>query len=136
VASAANWFIANGWYRQTYYAVSDGFRLRANLGTRPIKATDGLYAPCAAETDPPTMPADACVRVRNVVPADARAVLVLAGRYRAGGMRGYTIAEYFELQNADVPVTTGAPPNQLFERGLRTSDFNDRVVIVAPEPVP
>ena len=36
-ASATNWFIANEWYKQTYYAVSDGFRLRGNLGTRAIK---------------------------------------------------------------------------------------------------
>jgi hypothetical protein len=135
VTSAANWFTANGWYRQTYYAVSDGFRLRSNLGTRPIKASDVGYAPCQTESDPPSMPPDACVRVRNG-PAQARAVLVLAGRHRAGGTRSYTIADYFELQNADVPSTPVAPANQLFERGARTSDFNDRVVIVAPEPVP
>ena len=63
-------------------------------------------------------------------------MLVLAGRHRAGGTRSYTIGNYFELQNADAPSATVAPANQLFERGARTSVFNDRVVIVAPEPVP
>jgi hypothetical protein len=133
--NAANWFIQNGWYRQTYYAVSDGFRLRADLGTRQIDPAGPGYAPCQPESDPPTNPAEACVRVRNG-PATARAVLVLAGRHLPGGPRGYTIGQYFELQNADVPGSTGAPPNLLFERGLRSTDFNDRVVVVASEPTP
>jgi hypothetical protein len=136
LTNATNWFTANQWYRQTYYAVSDGFPLRGDLGTRPIKVADIGYGPCAQEADPPTPPTpNACIRVRNG-PDKARAVLVLAGRHRAGGARTYTIGNYFELQNADVPPTTGVPPNQLFERGLRTANFNDRVVVVAPEPIP
>jgi hypothetical protein len=130
-----NWFTSNGWYRQTYYAVSDGFRLRTDLNTRQIDPAGAGYAPCQPESDPPTSPAEACVRVRNG-PATARAVLVLAGRHLPGGPRGYTIGQYFELQNADVPGGTGAPPNLLFERGLRSTDFNDRVVVVASEPTP
>ena len=61
-------------------------------------------------------------------------MLVLAGRHLAGGTRTYTIANYFELKNADVPSTTGAPANQVFERRLRAGDFNDRVVVVSKEP--
>jgi hypothetical protein len=132
LAGPAGWFVANGWHRQTYYAISDGFTLLApNLSTRPIDPLDVNYAttpPCQPE---PTSPA--CIRVDNV-PAKARAVLVLAGRHRAGGTRTYTIANYFEKKNADVPATAVAPVNQVFERGLRAGDFNDRVVVVSPEP--
>jgi hypothetical protein len=127
----AQWFAKNGWYRQTYYALSDGFRLET-AGTREIDPLSAGYA-----TTPPCQPepvAPACIRVDNG-PAKARAVLVLAGRHRAGGARPYTIANYFEAANADVPPTTGAPANQVFERRLRSTDFNDRVVVVAPEPV-
>jgi hypothetical protein len=63
-------------------------------------------------------------------------VLVLAGRNLAGGTRTYTITNYFEGKNNDVPATNGAPLNQVFERQPRTGNFNDRVVVVAPEPVP
>jgi hypothetical protein len=128
-----NWFIANGWYRQTYYAISDGFRLRPDLGTRPI---DPILDAANYAASPPCEPqptAPACIQVDNG-PAKARAVLVLAGRHRAGGTRTYTINNYFELKNADVPSTTGAPANQVFERRPRTGDFNDRIVVVSPEP--
>ena len=131
--TATNWFIANEWYRQTYYSVSDGFRLRSDLGTRVIDPLNPTYAttpPCQPDPAPP-----ACIAVDNG-PAKARAVLVLAGSNLAGGTRAYTIAGYFEGKNADVPGTTGAPANQVFERRLRAGDFNDRVVVVAPEPVP
>ena len=131
LTAASGWFVANGWHRQTYYAISDGFRLRPDLGTRVIDPLNAAYAtnpPCEPE---PTAPA--CIRVDNG-PAQARAVLVLAGRHLAGGARTYTIANYFELKNADVPSTAGAPANQVFERRLRAGDFNDRVVVVSKEP--
>ena len=132
LTAASGWFVANGWHRQTYYAISDGFSLLApNLSSRPIDPLDVNYAgnpPCQPE---PTAPA--CIRVDNG-PAKARAVLVLAGRHLAGGTRTYTIGNYFELKNADVPSTTGAPVNQVFERRLRAGDFNDRVVVVSKEP--
>ena len=38
-------------------------------------------------------------------------------------------------KNNDVPATNGAPLNQVFERQPRTGNFNDRIVVVAPEPV-
>ena len=130
-AAATNWFITNEWYRQTYYAISDGFRLRPDLGARVIDPLNAAYAtspPCEPE---PTLPA--CIRVDNG-PAKARGVLVLAGRHLAGGARTYTVGNYFEMKNADVPSTIGAPANQVFERRLRAGDFNDRVVVVSPEP--
>jgi hypothetical protein len=131
LTAPASWFVANGWHRQTYYAISDGFRLRPDLGTRVIDPLNGAYAaspPCAPEPTPP-----ACIRVDNG-PAKARAVLVLAGRHLAGGARTYTVANYFEKKNADAPSAAVAPVNQVFERGLRAGDFNDRVVVVSPEP--
>ena len=100
LTAASGWFVANGWHRQTYYAISDGFRLRSDLGTRVIDPLNAAYAtnpPCEPE---PTAPA--CIRV-DTGPAQARAVLVLAGRHLAGGTRTYTIDNYFELKNADVP---------------------------------
>jgi len=133
VVSPTNWFVPNEWHRQTYYSVSDGFRLRSDLGTRVIDPLNPTYAtapPCQPDPAPP-----ACIAVDNG-PAKARAVLVLAGRNLAGGTRTYTITNYFEGKNNDVPATNGAPPNQVFERQLRTGNFNDRVVVVAPEPVP
>jgi len=126
-----SWFVANGWHRQTYYAISDGFRLRSDLGTRVIDPLNAAYAaspPCEPEPTPP-----ACIRVDNG-PAKARAVLVLSGRHLAGGTRTYTVANYFEKKNADAPSAAVAPVNQVFERGLRAGDFNDRVVVVSPEP--
>jgi hypothetical protein len=131
LTAASGWFVANGWHRQTYYAISDGFRLRSDLGTRVIDPLNPAYA-----TSPPCEPqptAPACIQVDNG-PAKARAVLVLAGRHLAGGTRTYTTANYFEKKNADVPAAAVAPVNQVFERGLRAGDFNDRVVVVSPEP--
>ena len=109
------------------------FASASDLGTRVIDPLNPTYAtapPCQPDPAPP-----ACIAVDNG-PAKARAVLVLAGRNLAGGTRTYTIANYFEGKNADVPATNGAPPNQVFERQPRTGNFNDRVVVVAPEPVP
>ena len=127
-----NWFISNGWHRQTYYAISAGFQLRPDLGTRFI---DRALDQAKYDAAPPCLPAGAplCISV-DKGPAKARAVLVLAGRHLAGGVRTYTVANYFEKKNADVPSTAVAPANQEFERGLRAGDFNDRVVVVSPEP--
>lgn len=138
-----NWFIANGWHRQTYYAISDGFSLLApNLATRPIDPLDVNYAttpPCRPE---PTSPA--CLRVANG-PGKARAVLVLAGRNVLAPERPrsaaplYRVEDYFERENATLgPCRGGAIPTPpcVFERGLRAGDFNDRVVVVSQEPPP
>lgn len=137
LTASTNWFVMNGWHRQTAYTASGGFTIDplVNLSGRPIDriANQGAY-----DASPPCGPAaiKPCVTVLSgPTTTDARAVLVLAGRNLAGGARTYTIANYFELKNADVPQGFAAPPNLEFERQLRSGDFNDRVVVVAPEPL-
>ena len=119
------WFVWNRWHRQTYYAVSDAFKPRADLGTRVVADA------CATAATPPP-----CINVSGGVPK-ARAVLVLAGRYLGSGTRTYTIANYFENENQ---LNTPANPSQLgtadyvFQQGPRTKTFNDRLVVVAVQP--
>ena len=108
-ASASfGWFVRNQWYRQLYYAITDGCKLGG--------------AGCAAG-----------VVVQGPGPSPVRSVLVLAGRNLAGGARGLTIAEYFEGQNAaGSPFFDLPAPDFTFQRGLRSPTFNDKVVVVQP----
>jgi hypothetical protein len=120
VPDPAQWFAMNGWHRQTYYAVASRFH---------PTATRNLADPC------PATPPD-CISVVTG-PPKARAVLVLAGRYLGTGVRTYTIANYFELENAvSTPFdASGTPaPDYVFEQKQRTKTFNDRLVVVAVEP--
>lgn len=122
-ASAAAWFIANEWFRQTYYAVSPGY-LPGGSGT------------CTMRPSPPAAPvAPSCLMVNNLDPAkyptagDKQAILVLMGRSLTGNARpASSLGEYFEGANAP-PVA--AP--YVFENrpGVPTS-INDRVVVVSP----
>lgn len=119
---ATGWFVRNGWHRQTYYAVGAPFQPTA---ARPLAPS-----PC------PAPPAD-CIDVIGEV-ATARAVLVLAGRHIGTGTRTYAIANYFEDQNQlNTPENATPPagsPDYVFERKARTKLFNDRLVVVAPQP--
>ena len=120
VTDPAQWFAMNGWHRQTYYAVASSFH---------PNATRDLADPC------PATPPD-CISVVTG-PPKARAVLVLAGRHLGTGVRTYTIANYFELENAvSTPFdASGTPaPDYVFEQKQRTKTFNDRLVVVAVEP--
>jgi hypothetical protein len=123
--NALRWFVWNGWHRQTYYAVSDAFKPRADLGTRVVADA------CATAATPPP-----CINVASG-PPKARAVLVLAGRHLGTGTRTYTIASYFEDENR---INTPANPSELgtadyvFEQKLRSKTFNDRLVVVAVQP--
>lgn len=124
--NALRWFVWNRWHRQTYYAVADAFKARADLGTRAL--------PINCSPTPPPPPTPPCI---NVVtgPANARAVLVLAGRHLATGTRTYTIANYFENENrTSTPATTTDTPDYIFEKRARSNAFNDRLVVVAVEP--
>jgi hypothetical protein len=121
--NALRWFVWNGWHRQTYYAVADAFRPRADLGTRVVADA------CATAATPPP-----CINVSGGVPK-ARAVLVLAGRYLGTGTRTYTIANYFEAENSiNTPATTGGTPDYVFQQAQRSPTFNDRLVVVAVQP--
>jgi len=107
----AGWFIANEWFRQTYYAGSAGFLL-------------GGSGSCTA--------GGTCLTVNNL-PAfyapsnNKRLILVFAGRALDGSMRPTNNpANYLEGLNA-------TPTDGTFEHrsGLPTS-INDRVVVVSP----
>jgi len=111
----AGWFIANEWYRTTYYAVSPGH-------------LPGGTAACSA---PPAAPS--CLQV-NHMPSyyaspdnNKRAILVLAGRSTNGSARpSSSVANYLEGENATVS-------DFVFEHRSGTpSSINDRVVVLSP----
>lgn len=114
----SGWFIANQWYRQTYFAVAAGY----------LPGGTGCTAPN-------------CITVNNLPPGYApadnkRAILVLSGRALNGAIRPTILpVDYFEAENA-------TPADRKYEHrvgppGLTTSGgpavaINDRVVVLAP----
>jgi hypothetical protein len=120
--SAACWFVANEWYRQTYYAVSPGYLPGGGGG-------------CVARPSPPAAAlAPSCLMVNNLSPAyavanDKQAILILAGRSLNGSARpSAQTSDYLEGANATLVATP-----YIFENrpGVPTS-INDRVVVVSP----
>jgi hypothetical protein len=111
--AALGWFAGNQWYRLAYYSVADGCRLNGVGGCLQAVTVQGTGGP-----------------------ANARSVLVLAGRNLAGGARPWTVASYFEGENASAPAfneADPAPPSfTVFARALRSPAFNDKVAVVAP----
>ena len=113
VDATSGWFIANQWYRQTYYTVSPGHV----LGGSPA---------CPL---PPTPPTSSCLTVNNL-PAPSnnnQVILVFAGRALNGSTRpSGTLGNYLEGQNSP-------PADLIFEHRAGTpTAINDRVVVVAP----
>jgi hypothetical protein len=109
--TAANWYITNEWYRQTYYAASTG-----NLPGGAGCVAGGTPA-CLTVNDLPS---------RYATSNDKQAVLILAGRSLNGAARPSPVpSDYLELENAVVDSVyrhrAGAP-----------TAINDRVVVVAP----
>lgn len=110
------WFVRNEWYRQTYYAVSQGF-------------LPGGGGAC----NPPAI--FACLTVNNLRPSyatsnDKQAIVVLAGRSLNGNARpSATLADYFE--NANLIAANGATLVYENRAGVPTT-INDRVVVVSP----
>lgn len=110
----AYWFIANEWYRQTYYAVSPGYLPSGSGNCSPLPGTPS------------------CLTVNNLPPnyspgTNKRAILVLAGRSFNGSARpSSSLANYLEGQNT-------TPGDFIFEHraGVSTT-INDRVVVVSP----
>jgi hypothetical protein len=110
--TTSGWFIANQWYRQTYYAVSQDH-------------VPGGSASCTVGVT--------CLTVNNL-PAplnNGRLILVFGGRALDGQTRPpsppSTLENYFELENS-------TPADLIFQHhrlGLPTT-INDRVVVVAP----
>jgi hypothetical protein len=105
----AGWFVANEWYRQTYYAVA-----------APGYLPGGVQAcPCLTVNN---MPAYYALPNTN-----KNAILVLAGKTLNGSLRpSANLADYLEGENS-------TPADFIYEHrsGVPTS-INDRVVVVSP----
>jgi hypothetical protein len=113
------WFIANQWYKQTYYAVSPGFA----AGGVPV----GSPAACS-----PLPATPSCLKVNNLpAPADNKgAILVLAGRALSGSPRPSGIANY--LESANLAAANDTTPFVYEHRAGVPTAINDRVVVVSP----
>jgi len=101
------WFVANEWYRQTYYTVAGDL-------------LPGQGGSCGV-----TLP---CLKVNNFPPVNdnKQALLILAGRALNGtGRPSANLNNYLEGANQT------APPTYEHRPGNPTS-INDRVVVVAP----
>ncbi|TMH75588.1 MAG: hypothetical protein E6H49_18590 [Betaproteobacteria bacterium] len=111
-----SWFISNQWYRQAYYAVSQGYV----SGGVPV----GNPATCS-----PLPATPSCLTVNNL-PApknNKSAILVLTGRALGSQTRpSGNPADYLEGQNS-------TPADLIFEHRAGTATtINDRVVVVSP----
>lgn len=111
------WFISNRWYRQTFYAVSDGFK----------PGGSGVCNPAMAPF---------CLTVNSLPPSyatlnDKRAILLLAGRSLSAALRpNGTLADY--LEGANLTAMNGTTPFVYEHRSGVAVAINDRVVVVAP----
>jgi hypothetical protein len=109
IVNPASWFIANEWYKLTYYAAS-------TANTPPPGGGSG--------TCDGTHP---CLTVNSSSGSSSpNAILILAGRNIGSGSRpSGTLAYYLEGANAD-----GA--DSIFEQKLLSRTFNDRVIKLYP----
>jgi hypothetical protein len=118
VNPSGSWFIANQWYRQTYYAVSAGY------------VPGGDQTTCQGSTK------SSCLTVNNTpAPTDNKQViLVLAGRPLNGTSRpSGLVANYFENANLTAAsAANGSPPFIYENRAGAPTTINDRVVVVSP----
>jgi hypothetical protein len=106
------WFVANEWYKQTYYAVAPDLLI-------------GGGGNCGAT--PP------CLTVNNfpAPTANKQAILVLAGRSLSSTLRpNGTLADY--LEGANLTAANGTNPFVYQHRAGIPTAINDRVVVVAP----
>ena len=114
------WFIANQWYKQTYYAVSPGYA--------PGGVAVGSSAACS-----PLPATPSCLKVNNLLPAPSNnkgAILVLAGRSLNGSPRPPGIANY--LESANLTAANDTTPFVYEHRAGVPTAINDRVVVVSP----
>jgi hypothetical protein len=111
-----DWFIKNEWFRQTYYAVSQGFLAGGG---------NACNAPAVF----------ACLTVNNLRPSytisnDKQAIVLLAGRSLNGITRPSTnLPDYFE--NVNLTAANGTTLVYENRPGSPTA-INDRVVVVSP----
>lgn len=103
------WFVQSGWHEFLYIVISGGH-------------VPGGPAGCGGLNPP-------CVTLRNWYPPqdDKRAVILSAGSELSGQERAVeaTLDAYYERENS----TSG---DDIFERGIASTTFNDQVRIVAP----
>jgi hypothetical protein len=113
------WFIANEWYKQTYYAVSPGYA--------PGGVAVGSSAACS-----PLPATPSCLKVNNLsAPFDNKGViLVLAGRALNGSPRPSGIANY--LEGTNLTAANDTTPYVYEHRAGVPTAINDRVVVVSP----
>ncbi len=108
------WFITNQWYRQTFFAVSQGF----------VPGGGG-----ACSLLPATPPPPSCLKVNNLATPtnNKQAILVFAGRALDGQTHpSGSLANYLEGENS-------TPADFIFEhRAGNPTAINDRVVVVSP----
>jgi len=122
--TTSGWFIANQWYRQTYYAISTGF-------------APGGVGSCNAVPAPPTAPiTPSCLMVNNLPPSyatsnDKRAILVFAGRALNGTPRPSGIFANY-LENANLSAAQNITPYVYEHRAGVPTSINDRVIVVSP----
>ena len=115
VNPSGSWFIANQWYRQTYYAVSSGYV----SGGDPTTCTSPTKTSCLTVKYVPT-PTD-----------DKRVLVVLAGRSLNGSSRpSGNLADYFE--NANLSAANGSVPFVYENHAGAPTTINDRVVVISP----
>ena len=118
----AGWFIKNEWYRQTYYAVSQG------------------YLPSGGGS---CTPGSTCLTVNNLAPLsftplvpatanDKKAILVFAGRALTGLRPTMILTNYLEDQNQ-------TPDDQIFVHKFKSPSgitpiiaSNDQVIVLSP----
>jgi hypothetical protein len=113
------WFVRNEWYRQTYYAASQGF-----LPGGGNSCNSPSPYPCLTVNN---------LRASYAPPIDNKqAILVFAGRSLNGNGRPMfnNLPDYFESSNL---TAANNPATFVFENrsGVPTS-INDRVVVVSP----
>jgi len=113
-APSIAWFLSNQWYRQTYYAVSDGY-------------VPGGGASCVTSGTP------LCLTVNNLPSPtnNKQAVLVLAGRALNGSTHPTAlIADY--LEGANLAAAQDITPFVYEHRAGMPTAINDRIVVIAP----
>jgi hypothetical protein len=108
------WFIANEWFRQTYYAVAPDLLPGPGSGSCPAS--------------------NPCLTVSNLPPQfttsnDKQAILILAGRTLNGGGRpSATFVDY--LESANLNAAQGLTPYVYENRSGVPTSINDRVIVL------
>jgi hypothetical protein len=125
------WFVANQWYRQTYYAVSPGFVQSGGGSCNPLPGTPSCLTVNKLRPVPPTSCTPLVPSTDPCSTINKQALLVLAGRALNGSLRpSSNLADY--LENANLTAANGTTPFVYEHRTGVPTAINDRVVVVSP----